>query len=593
MLRPKDTPTRDTRTLNGLWSFALDRRGEGHPQGWFRGPLPDAVPVPVPASYNELWPDESIRSHVGEVWYQRQARIPAGWAGQRIVLRLDSATHAAVVYVDDVEVVRHVGGYLPFEADITAHVTPGAEHRISIAVDNILTMQSVPPGQVVENAAGTRRQKYFHDFFNYAGLHRTVWLYATPATYVRDITVVTDVQDSTGYVSYSVDVAGTGDVTVSLIDEAGAVVATGGGLEGRLEVPQARLWQPGAAYLYRLEVTVSSGGSVVDVYDVNVGIRTVKVQGNRFLINGEPFYFTGFGKHEDNNVRGKQHDDVMMIHDFALLKWIGANSFRTAHYPYAEEVLDLADREGIVIIDETPAVGMNFGLAGGIFGASPGATYSPDTINDTTREAHAQVIRELVARDKNHPCVVMWSIANEPESGTTGARDYFEPLFTLTRELDPTRPVTFVNVMLDPVDKCQVSEFADVLCLNRYYGWYVSPGDLEEGEVNAMAELTGWATKYDKPIIITEYGADAVAGIHGFTEQPWSEDYQLRMLEMNHRVFDRIDSVIGEHVWAFADFATGPGFFRVDGNKKGVFTRERRPKKAAFMLRERWTEGKK
>ena len=113
---------------------------------------------------------------------------------------------------------------------------------------------------------------------------------------------------------------------------------------------------------------------------------------------------------------GKGHNDAYLLHDFELLKWIGANSFRTSHYPYAEEVLDYADRQGIVLIDETAAVGLNMGLGGGIFGTQGYQTFSADTANDGTREVHAQAIRELIARDKNHPSVVLWSIANEPES---------------------------------------------------------------------------------------------------------------------------------------------------------------------------------
>jgi beta-glucuronidase len=276
-----------------------------------------------------------------------------------------------------------------------------------------------------------------------------------------------------------------------------------------------------------------------------------------------------------------------MVHDFELLEWIGANSFRTSHYPYSEDVLDYADRQGIVVIDETAAVGLNMGLGGGIFGDQGYTTFSPDTVNDTTREAHAQAIRELVARDKNHPSVVLWSIANEPESDTEAAEEYFRPLFDLTRELDPSRPVSFVNVMLAPYGKCRVSPFADVLMLNRYYGWYVNTGDLAAAELAWEQELRGWANE-NKPIVITEYGADTYPGLHSVVSQPWSEEYQVEYLDMNHRVFDRIDAVVGEQVWNFADFATTSGILRVGGNKKGVFTRDRQPKAAAFALRRRW-----
>ena len=129
----------------------------------------------------------------------------------------------------------------------------------------------------------------------------------------------------------------------------------------------------------------------------------MEVDGTRFLINGEPFTFKGFGKHEDSAVRGKGHDNPFMVHDFALMEWLGANSFRTSHYPYAEEVLDYADRHGVVVIDETAAVGMNMGLAGGIFGGPDLPTFSAETVNDATQAVHRQAIRELVARDKNHP----------------------------------------------------------------------------------------------------------------------------------------------------------------------------------------------
>jgi beta-glucuronidase len=227
------------------------------------------------------------------------------------------------------------------------------------------------------------------------------------------------------------------------------------------------------------------------------------------------------------------------------------------------------------------------GLGGGIFGGQGYTTFSPDTINDASREVHAQAIRELIARDRNHPSVVLWSIANEPESDTEGAEDYFRPLFDVARAADPTRPVGFVNVMLAPHGTCRVSQFADVIMLNRYYGWYVNTGDLAGAEVAWTEELSGWASE-GKPIIITEYGADTLAGNHSLTPAPWSEEYQVDYLDMNHRVFDACDAVVGEQVWNFADFATTSGIMRVDGNKKGVFTRDRKPKAAAFALRRRW-----
>ncbi|SBS70017.1 beta-glucuronidase [uncultured Microbacterium sp.] len=586
MLKPQTSATRELVNLDGMWRFALDTAEV--PEPW-SAPLTTTLEAPVPSSYNDLFVDPAIRDHVGWVWYQRDVRVPRGWTGERVIVRVDSATHEGAVYVDGTEVARHVGGYLPFEADVTDLVTPGETFHLTIGVNNVLTNETQPPGRVEELSDGRRVQRYYHDFYNYAGLARSVWLASRPAVHVADITVTTGVDESTGVVSYLVETAGDADVTVSLRDADGLVVAQQAGADGELRVADVTLWQPGAGYLYDLDVEAHVDGVLVDAYRLPVGVRTVEVRGLEFLINGEPFYFTGFGKHEDTPVRGKGHDPSYLVHDMELMGWIGANSFRTSHYPYAEEVLEYADRHGIVVIDETAAVGLNFGLIGGLTGQKAPATFAPDGVNDAARERHAEHIRELVARDKNHPSVVMWSIANEPASQEEGAREYFAPLVDVTRAADPTRPVTYVNVMMAPPPVERIADLFDVICVNRYYGWYVNTGDLASAEAALESELLQWQDIYARPLIMTEYGGDTMPGIHSVWDQPWSEEYQSALLDMFHRVHDRVPAIVGEQVWNFADFQTSVGIFRVDGNKKGVFTRDRRPKAAAHSLRARWS----
>ncbi len=590
MLRPQDGPTRERRSLAGLWKFRLDAQGAGRAESWWRAPLANPVDIPVPASYNDIYPDATIRDHVGDAWYQTSLWAPTHWAEQRIVLRFDAATHRATVWVNDAEVAHHQGGYTPFEADVTAHLRPGAENRLTVLINNELSWTTIPPGTIEERPDGRRVQRYLHDFFNYAGLHRPVWLYTTPRTHISDLTVTTSFDDTTGVVDYQADITGEGALRVVLRDASGAEVAAAVGATGALRVPDVHPWAPGDGYLYELEASVlSSSGDVIDSYRQPVGVRTVEVRGQQFLINGSPFYFKGFGKHEDAAVRGKGHDDVLMLHDFALLEWIGANSIRTCHYPHAEEVLDYADRHGVVVIGETPAVGLNRNIGGGVFSSGKRVpTFSAAAVGDAAQRAHLQAIQELVDRDKNHPSVVMWCLANEPDHVQPEARDYFAPLAAEARRLDPTRPVAYANALLAPPKECVITDLFDVVLLNRYYGWYFGTGDLATAETELEAELRDWANLYDKPIIITEYGADTYPGLRNTLPTPWTEEYQTELLDVYHRVFDRVDAVVGEQVWTFADFATVPGVFRVDGNKKGVFTRDRRPKTAAFHLRTRW-----
>ena len=587
MLKPQISASRELLNLDGIWDFKVDTNDEGFQHNWSKSALDTSLDIAVPASYNDLFTDVAIREHVGWVWYQRKVRVPRGFSGQRIFLRADAATHSGTIFVNGKQVAEHTGGYTPFEADITDLVSAGEEFLLTIAVSNVLTNETIPPGRVVTRDNGAKQQTYLHDFFNYAGLARSVWLYCAPETRVSDVTVVTDFEGSTGTVSYQVELSGNADVTARLFDEAGKLVASGAGVSGTLKVENVKLWQPGNAYLYDLVLEASSQGELVDQYSLKVGVRTVKVSGNQFLINNEPFYFTGFGMHEDHVVKGKGHDPAFLVNDFELLKWVGANSFRTSHYPYAEEVMDYADRHGIVVIDETAAVGINQSFAG-VFGGPKFPTYGADTANQNTQAALLQAIRELIARDKNHPSVVMWSVANEAETGIPEAVEFFKPAFELVRELDPTRPHTYINVMMDPFDKCLVAPMADVICLNRYWGWYEDHADLENAEIHLERELEGWTKKYNVPIIFTEYGADTLAGAHSIHALPWSEEYQSAFLKANHKIFDRFPSVVGEHVWNFADFQTKPGVLRVLGNKKGVFSRDRQPKAAAYELRERW-----
>ncbi|MEZ5311107.1 MAG: beta-glucuronidase [Microthrixaceae bacterium] len=600
MLKPQDTNTRETKVLDGLWEFVADPSGHGRSEEWWTSPLVGAQLMPVPCSFNDVTVDADLHDHVGDVWYQRTIFVPGGWSGQRVVVRVDAAAHRALVWIDNTLVAEHEGGYLPFEADVTSRVTPGTAHRVTIVVNNELTWESIPPGTVDVGPDGSRKQRYQHDFFNYAGLHRSVWLYSTPRSHIADLTVTTDIDGTTGIVHSTTTIEGevddSLDVHLVLRDPEGNTVAQGSATRGEpnifeseLVVTDARLWQPGDGHLYDMTVELHSGDVIVDSYVQTVGIRTVEVRGTEFLINGEPFYFKGFGMHEDHLVRGKGHDAASMVHDFALLGWIGANSFRTSHYPYAEEIMDYADRMGIVVIDETAAVGLNLGILGGFLGGPRTPTFSPETIGDAAQATHLQHLRELIARDKNHPSVVMWSVANEPESDSDESLEYFTPIFDAARQADPTRPVGFVNVMLAPPERCKVTALGDVVMVNRYYGWYLNAGDLDAAEVGLEAELRKWVEVHGKPVIITEYGADTISGLHDAMSPPWSEEYQADLLDRYHEVFDRIEGVIGEHVWNFADFATAPSLIRVDGNKKGVFSRDRRPKLAAHHLRRRWT----
>ena len=276
------------------------------------------------------------------------------------------------------------------------------------------------------------------------------------------------------------------------------------------------------------------------------------------------------------------------------MKWIGANCFRTSHYPYAEEVYQMADEEGFLIIDEVPAVGFMESITN-FLSANQGTQNQQGYFEKETTpqllKNHKQALHDMIIRDKNHASVIAWSILNEPQCTSKGPEEYFKPLFDLAHELDvQKRPRTYAILMTSLPDNSRGQQFADFISLNRYYGWYVMGGyNIADAEEALRKELGKWSEILnERPVIFTEYGADTMPDEHKLPSVMWSQEYQNEYSEMNHRVFDAYEFVKGELVWNFADFQTTEGIMRVNGNKKGIFTRQRQPKDAAFYFRRRW-----
>ena len=591
MLYPVSNTDRTVLDLDGTWKFKVE--DEQHPVDVTQ-PLVTSTFMAVPASFNDQTVDPAIRQHDGFFWYERDFSIMHALQDQRLVLRFGSVTHEAWVFVNGVEITHHKGGFTPFEVVLNDHLIPG-KNRLTVKVSNLLDHTTLPVGNYHEttDADGrvTRHVDENFDFFNYAGIHRPVKIYTTPRHFISDITIVPAVDFATETATITVTAVGEGfDLTTTICDATGQTVATVDPTTHTATIPHAHLWQPGNAYLYTAHVTGTRAGEVIDQYDEPFGIRTVEVKAGQFLINNQPFYFKGFGKHEDTYVNGKGLNQAYNVLDINLMKQMGANSFRTSHYPYSDEMMRLCDREGIVVIDETPAVGLMTR-----FDFNMDAVVQPDFNDGTwtkmkTESAHRQVIHEMIDRDKNHACVVMWSIANEAANYSLGAHEYFAPLFKLARQLDPQkRPLTYVGEIQASPAADKSSDLVDVLALNRYYGWYLDTGDLQAAETHLRAELQAWQKLYpDKPIMFTEYGADTIAGVHSAYGEPFSEEYQTDYYRTYSKVFDEIPNFVGEQLWNFADFQTKFGIQRVQGNKKGIFTRAREPKQAVRYLSERW-----
>ena len=577
MLYPKMTESRMVFDLNGVWDFCLMN---GEAKG-------EIMPMPVPSSYNDIYTGRDFADHVGNLYYRRTFTVSSRMLEKRLFLRFGSVTHKAEVWLNGTCLGKHSGGFLPFSFEITETAIAG-ENELEVIVNNIVDETTLPAGRMVHQKFPGLPEEIHNipnfDFYNYSGIMRPVCLYTAPESYIEDISIYGKMD---GSFYWDVKANGEGTVSVRLLDAAGNEVAAGEGFKGTGRIDQVQLWEPGHPVLYSLEVTLTGSDGEKDTYTEVFGFREVSIRDCRIHLNGKPVYLKGFGKHEDSPVHGRGFDMAYNVKDIGLLKWIGANSFRTSHYPYCEEMLQLCDREGILVIDEAPAVGLNAGFtATGLLGGNPNGTWKLFK----TAEHHRQVLRDMVQRDKNHPCVIIWSVANEPASQEDGAKEYFEPLLNLVRELDEQkRPATLVTYEGSNPVSCKVAEICDLLIINRYRGWYDTEGNLRGAAALLKDELEGFHKRCpDKPIMLGEYGADTIAGFHDINARIFSEEYQVDFLRAYGEVFDSLPYITGEHVWNFADFATAENIKRVGGNKKGVFTRDRSPKMAAHFLKERW-----
>lgn len=588
MLYPIQNSVRNKLDLSGIWDFKTDPDGVGEASGWANG-LTGSRPMAVPGSWNEQYDD--LFGYLDLAWYVKKVYVPSCWKGQRVFIRVGSAVYFGTVYLNGIKVGAHEGGHLPFAFDITDQVRWDEENVLAISVENVLKPSRVPSGNMPGSEMGmfASTPKTTYDFYPFAGIHRPVVLYSVPQIFIEDIKVVTGMNDAGGTVKVTVrlNTAVTGQGQVELKGSEAVIKArltfNNGVAEATLAVPGAHLWSDKDPYLY--DLTVSTEG---DQYSLKVGIRTIAVDGGKILLNGQPVKMNGFGRHEDFIASGKGLNVPLIVKDYQLMHWTGANSYRTSHYPYSEEEMQMADREGFLIIDEIPAVSLQMA----------------DEANGPERlRMCLQQIEEMVARDKNHPAVVMWCVANEPmpkgfsvgamgESNLTmeemnkPGKVFLETEIARVRELDPTRLVTIVTVMGGPQDWM---EKCDVICMNRYWGWYTLGGQLDIARQKLEQEFDQVWDRFHKPIIMTEFGADTIPGFHGKPDVMWTEDYQADYIRFHLEVAAEREFVAGMHVWNFADFAAVQSIMRVGGiNHKGIFTRIRTPKMAAHVLREFW-----
>lgn len=570
-----DPASRATISLDGTWNTIVDPYESGIPSRYYDPPKPkekseliefdfDHSPkLDVPGDWNTQ--RDSLLFYEGPLWYQRQFTYKKR-AHVRTFLYFGAANYFSRAWLNGTKLGEHTGGFTPFNFEVTEKIADG-ENSIVIEVDNTRRADEVPSNHT--------------DWWNYGGLTRGVKLIEVPETFIENYAVHL-AKGSCGNCERKLDqvegwiqlngAAHAGSVTVEIpeaqVNER-APVDGSGRAEFKFSSKMLQLWAPENPKLYRVKISTDAD-SITD----EIGFRTVETRGSQILLNGKPILLRGISVHEEAPFRsGRAFSEE---DDRTLLSWakeLGCNFVRLAHYPHNEDMIRLADRMGLMVWEEVPVY------------------WEMQFQNAVTLENAKAQLSDAVARDQNRAAIILWSVSNEtPISPERNA--FLKTMSEYARSLDSTRLITSASdkwrfrdlqtaELNDPL-----GEFIDVVGLNEYIGWYGNRKVEDADQIN-------WKFAYNKPVIVSEFGADALYNLHGDAETRFTEEYQANLYEHQLGMLSRMPQLAGMSPWILMDFHSPrrplPGiqdYF----NRKGLISDRGQKKQAFYILQKFYRE---
>jgi beta-glucuronidase len=517
-----------------------------------------ASTLKVPGDWNMQ--RRSLYYYEGPIWYEKDFTYQPK-EHTRVFLHVGAANYKSWFWVNGVKVCEHEGGYTSFNCEVTAAVHAGSNFVVA-AVDNTRHDDGVPTLQT--------------DWWNYGGLTREVSLIEVPETFIDQYDVhLSRTEDSVieGWVHLD------GPLTAMMsetkveveIPELKAKISTSlekiGGVYFHGKVEGLQRWSPEDPKLYKVILRFGN-----DSIEEEIGFRTVEVRGTEILLNGKPIFLRGISIHAEAPYRtGRAYSDKDAETLLGWAKELGCNFVRLAHYPHDETMLRAADRMGLLVWSENPVY------------------WALQFDNPKVLDKAEQQLDEEIGTSRNHAAIILWSMANETPN-TEARTKFITAEAAHARELDPTRLITaallvkaegHTMIVDDPLGKA-----LDVIGTNEYIGWY-----LEHPET---ADITQWRVEYQKPMIMSELGGDAKAGLHGGENDRWTEEYQANIFRHQLKMLNRIPQLRGMSPWILMDFRSPNrplAGIQDEFNRKGLISEQGKKKQAYFILQKAYKEN--
>ena len=562
---------RQVQMLNGYWHYLVDILETGYydyrrvptDNGFFKDLVVndhegfkeydfDSAPcMEIPGDWN-TWEDRFF-NYEGTMWFKKDFLYTP--SDKRAYLYIGAANYDAHVYVNGQKVGAHIGGYTPFNMEVT-QVLKAGKNSVYVKVDNKRYAEAVPTLNC--------------DWFNFGGITRDVMLVEVPQTYISSYRLQLKKGSNNvlaGYVQLNGEQA-VQNVTIEIASlTVKQQVRTDAKGYATFEFKaKPELWCPESPKLYDVSITAET-----DRVTDEIGFRTIETQGTKILLNGKQVFLKGISIHEEAPFRsGRICNEA---ENLTLLNWakeLGCNYIRLAHYPHNEKMVRMAEMMGFMIWDEIPVYWTI-------------AWENPDTYENATNQ-----LTEMIERDQNRCAVIIWSLANETPHGDARVR-FLSNLAKTAREKDPTGRL--LSMAMERNDKSPtvlsindaMSQYVDIISCNQYMGWY-------DGNNDKLTRVS-WSVDYDKPLIFSEMGGGALAGYHGDNHQYWTEEYQEQLYK---NTLEMIDTRMSPHLsgmspWILMDFRSPRRLLPhiQDGyNRKGLISNRGNKKKAFFVLRD-------
>lgn len=551
-------------SLNGNWNYAIDQYDTCLRQKWFNENYYDAhgnsLPVDfsfdqwpfmnLPCSWNTIAPEFLL--YEGTMVFTRKFNFDLSKiSGKKVFLKIGAVNYTARLFLNKSYIGMHRGGSTPFYIDITNSLKD--ENRIIIVADSTRRPEQVP----TENT----------DWFNYGGIYRDIELIIVPEVFIKNFSINLKKDDSFKNIQIKVELSDTvnGNTTVKIpeLNISQNIQIRNGFGEVTFPAENLTLWNTENPKLYKVELSFGQDF----IYD-EIGFRQISVSNRKILLNGKPVFLKGISCHEESVLNGKALTDDERIQNIKLAKELGCNFMRLAHYPHHENSARLADKLGILLWEEVPVYwAIKFNRE---------ATY---------KDAENQ-LKELILRDMNRASVIVWSVGNE-NADTDARLNFMANLAKKAHELDSNRMVS-AACLVDQVNNKiadRLTKYLDIIGINEYYGWY-------NPDFNRLPQMLNNSNP-EKPVIITEFGADALPEFHGNPTEKGNEEYQEWVYQKQTETLSQISYVQGMTPWIMYDFRCPRRTAAIQKyyNRKGLLSPDKNYRKKAFYVLQKYYQS--